>query len=127
MFQVLKCRADDVDGLEEWLKGAKYLSHDIVNELVEIMACAHNLLCKFLVEIRESKWFAIIADETRDASGLEQMCVSIRWVDKAYVVYEDIISIVEVQETDALIISTVLKDALVCLFPSTSAMSWSSL
>ena len=54
MFQLLKCRAADV-GVEDWLKGANYLSHDIVNELVEIMAL--NLLRKLLVEIRHSDFF----------------------------------------------------------------------
>ena len=58
MFQLLKCRAADVDGVEDWLKGANYLSHDIVNEMVEIMAL--NLLRKLLVEIRHSDFFPLL-------------------------------------------------------------------
>ena len=43
-------------------------------------------------------------------------CVSIRWVDESYVVYEDIIGMIEVPETDVLTISCALKDVLVCCF-----------
>ena len=75
LFQLLKCRAADVDCVEDCLKGANYLSHDIANELVDIMAL--NMLRKLLVEIRHSD-FSLIADETRDASSLEQLSVSIR-------------------------------------------------
>jgi len=36
--QLLKCRADDVLGLDGWLQVGHYLSHDVVNELSEEMA-----------------------------------------------------------------------------------------
>ena len=40
--------------------------------------------------------FSLIADEIRDASSLEQLCVSIRWVDESYVACEDIIGMTDV-------------------------------
>lgn len=73
-------------GVDEWLKNGNYLSHDIVNELI-----AHNLLRNLLAEIHQSPWFSLIADETRDESGLEQLSISIRLVDESYSVYEDIV------------------------------------
>ena len=116
LFQLLKCRATVVHGVDEWLKSGKYLSHDIINELVEIMAL--NLLRNLLTEIRQSQWFALISDETRDQSGLEQLCISIRWVDQSYTVSEDIIGMMEMQQTDALTISNALKDVLLrCSLP----------
>ena len=71
LFQLLKCRATVVNGVDEWLQSGKYLSHDIINELIEIMAL--NLLRSLLVEIHQCQWFALIANETRDQSGLEQL------------------------------------------------------
>ena len=45
-------------------------------------------------------------------------CVSIRWVDESYVVYDDIIGMIEVPETDVLTISSAVKDVLVrCFLP----------
>ena len=108
----LKCRATVVNGVDEWLQSGKYLSHDIINELIEIMAL--NLLRSLLVEIHQCQWFALIADETRDQSGLEQLCISIRWVDESYTVSEDNIGMMEMQQTDTLTISNALKDVLLC-------------
>jgi len=62
--QLLKCRADDVQGLDGWLQDGHYLSHDVVNELLEEMA--HQLLLALLDEIRQAEWFSVIAVETRD-------------------------------------------------------------
>ena len=80
LYQVMKCRAEDVLSLHEWLRNRKYLSHDIVNEMIECMA--HQLLCELLSEIKEVEWYALIADETHDLSVKEQFVVTIRWVGK---------------------------------------------
>ena len=79
---------------------------------------ALNLLRSLLVEIHQCQWFALIADETRDQSGLEQLYISIRWVDESYTVSKDIIGMMEIQQTDALTISNALKDVLLrCSLP----------
>ncbi len=39
---------------------------------------AHQVLRNIFVCIKKAKYFAIIADETRDISGIEQLSVSIR-------------------------------------------------
>ena len=111
LLQLLKCRADDVQGLNSWMGDGRYLSHDIVNELLEIMS--HQVLRGLLCEIREAEWFALIADETRDISGIEQLAISLRWVAKDYLVYEDVIALAEVEQTDAATLTSTLKDALV--------------
>ena len=54
------------------MRDGKYLSHDIVNESLEMMA--HHLFRGLLRKIHEMEWFAVIVDETRDASGSEQLC-----------------------------------------------------
>lgn len=38
LHQFLKCRAEDNTGIEEWLKHGSYLSRDIINEIIQLMA-----------------------------------------------------------------------------------------
>ena len=74
---------------------------------------AHHLLRNLLVNIRNAKFFALIADETRNISGLEQFAISLRWVDDSYKVYEDLIGLVQVDTTDAATLSGAIKDMLI--------------
>ena len=109
--QLLQCRAEDVPVLSEWIKGNKYQSHEIVNELMEEMA--HQLLRTLLDEVREAKYFSLIIDETRDASGHEQLAISIRWVDKQFYIHEDFIALLQVEKTDAATLTSVISDCLI--------------
>ena len=102
LLQLLKCRSEDVQGLERWLDDGKYLSH-IINEMM-----SHEVLRSILADVKAAKWFGLIADKTRDVSGAEQFAVSFRWVDSCYNIYEDIISMVEVDQTDAATLSSTL-------------------
>ena len=54
LYQVLTCRGEDVPGLEAWLKKGDYRSHDIVNEMVELMYM--QLLRKLLAEVRAAEF-----------------------------------------------------------------------
>ena len=38
LIQLLKLREADVDGLSSWIKDGRYLSHDIVNEICQIIS-----------------------------------------------------------------------------------------
>ena len=111
LHQLQKFRAEDIVGLERWLSDRAYQSHDIVNELIQLMA--HQLLRHLLREVRQAEWYSVIADETRDASGAEQLGISLRWVDSDYTMYEDLIGLVEVEMTDAATLVEVIKDTLV--------------
>ena len=64
LHPLLKCKANDITGMQQWVKNGSYQSHDIVNEMIQIMA--NQLLQKLLDEIHSAKWYSIIADETRD-------------------------------------------------------------
>lgn len=113
LFQVLRCRMADVEGLEAWINSGKYLSHEVTNEIIELIT--HSLLRNLLVDIRAAKFFALICDETQetqDISGLEQFTISFRWVDSSYEVQEDLIGLVQVDTTDAASLSGVIKDIL---------------
>ncbi|XP_003389518.1 PREDICTED: zinc finger MYM-type protein 1-like [Amphimedon queenslandica] len=111
LVQVLRCRMADVEGLEAWINAGKYLSHEVTNEIVELMA--HALLRNLLVDIRNAKFFALICDETQDISGLEQFTISFRWIDPSYEVQEDLIGLVQVDTTDAASLTGAIKDVLI--------------
>ena len=66
LIQLLKCRATD-----HWIGSGKYLSHEVTNEIIEMMA--HHLPRNILVNIRKAKLFALISDETQDITGLESL------------------------------------------------------
>ena len=79
LFQVLKLRAEDVPGLLDWIKDGKYLSHDIINELINLMG--NEVLRSIVADIhQQSKLFSIISYESRDISNKEQLTCVPRWV-----------------------------------------------
>lgn len=57
---------------------AKYISPTMQNELLQIMA---NMLREEInAEVKEEKWFSIMADESRDNRKSEQLSVVVRYV-----------------------------------------------
>ena len=63
LYQLLKCRSDDVPGISNWLRDGQYLSHEITDELIGMMA--HKVRSDIILsEVREAEWFGIIGDET---------------------------------------------------------------
>ena len=107
----MKLQQTDVEGLQSFIDEGQYISHELINELIEMMS--HQLLQGLLDEIRIAEWFAIIADENSDISHIEQLAISLRWVDTNYIINEDIIALCEVEQTDAATITSTIKDALI--------------
>lgn len=96
---------------EEWTRDGKYLSHDIVNEIIEIMA--HDIIRDLLNEAKQSsQFFTILADETRDCANREQLVVCLRWVAEDYTVSEDPLGLFQVSDTKAQTIYTAIKDVM---------------
>ena len=61
--QLLKLRAEDVLELLEWVENGRYLSHDIINELINMMGNA--VLRSIVADLRKkSQLFSLIADES---------------------------------------------------------------
>lgn len=58
-------------------KNARYLHHSIQNEIVHIMSTM--ILSKISKEIKESVYFAVMADETKDVSKTEQLSIVVRY------------------------------------------------
>ena len=38
LYLLLKFRADNIAGMQQWIEGASYHSHDIINEMIQLMA-----------------------------------------------------------------------------------------
>lgn len=68
----------------------KYLSHDIINEQIEIMV--GHVLNNLIIDNKNSDNFSIITDETRDISGIEQFVFCLHRVDNNYLVNEGLTS-----------------------------------
>ena len=109
--QLLELRAHDSLIVKEFLQNNKYLSHDIINELIELMA--REVTTELLSEIRERKYFSTIVDETRDITGIEQMSFCTRSVDDDYSIYEDFLGFKALTETTSKHIFEQIKDILI--------------
>ena len=64
--QLLTTWSRDNAVIKSWIEERKYMSHDIVNELITLMGQSVSVLRKLLCRIKNSNpcWFAIIVDET---------------------------------------------------------------
>ena len=58
---------------------------------------------------------SILADETRDLSNREQMVICLRWIFSEHAVCEDLIGLVQLDNTTSDTIYSVLKDSIVNL------------
>ena len=70
LYQLQKCRSEDVTIIKDWLDNSNYKSPEIINELLQLMVI---LLRQLVNDICLAEWFSLIADETRDLSGKEQL------------------------------------------------------
>ena len=108
LFQLLLLRKEECPDLIQWIESKRYLSSDIINEIIGIMG--HHVLREILREIRESVRYSLIADESMDSSNKEQLCTSIRWVDNSFNIHEDPVELIDVPKTDSEILTTLIKD-----------------
>uniref|UniRef100_A0A6P4FBL9 Zinc finger MYM-type protein 1-like n=1 Tax=Drosophila rhopaloa TaxID=1041015 RepID=A0A6P4FBL9_DRORH len=109
---ILKTRAEDVSELKSWLNrtGYTWLSHDIQNEILELMA--NKIVSANLEEIRKAKYYAILIDETSDASRKEQVSICLRVASSNLVSTEYFMGFYETASTKAAALFEILKDVL---------------
>ena len=116
LLQLLVLQSEDDPDLSSWLRDRKYLSPDILNEQIRLMA--DSVLRGLLSEMRLAPWFSILADEATDVKFNEQMCIAIRWVDETYEVQEGPLGLIQVPSTDAGTLTAAMKDVLIrCMLP----------
>ena len=90
------------------------MSLNAQNEVLQIMAL--KVLCGIASDIAESGYYSIMADESIDASNIEQLVICIDWVDKEMTVREEYISPMPVTQTNA--------DTIVCCLHQRCAASY---
>ena len=118
LHQVLIMWSSFDSDLKRWISENKYLSHDIVNEQIEMMG--KTLLCVILENVRKCTppWYSLIGDEATDVAYREQFNLSIRWVDNNYEIHEDPLGLFCLPNTTADTLFKVVKDILVlCSLP----------
>ena len=112
--QLLLTWSSNCKDIHEWNKEGKYMSHEIINELIKLMG--NTVLRKIITTIKNSEpfWYSIIADETTDTTCKEQMNICIRYVSDDYVVNEDSLGVHCIPDTKAETLFVALKNVLSC-------------
>ena len=78
-------------------KNAKYTSKVVQNDLLK---AADVVLKEITEEIKDSEGYAVIADETRDISKVEQLALCLRYVSKNLDVKEHFVGFSELSDLD---------------------------
>ena len=114
-YQLNLLRVEDDAEFDNWLKKKqlKYDSPEIQNEMINIMA--QQIVRDLSNQIRTSKFFAILADETTDSSNREQLVICLRWLEEKFNVHEDMVGFYQIDDTGAETIAASIKDALIRL------------
>ncbi|XP_062511818.1 zinc finger MYM-type protein 1-like [Corticium candelabrum] len=118
LSQLLGVWKSGCPNLQLFLREGKYMSHDVVNELITLIGreITKNILSK--INQQHPSWYAIIADGASDVSTKEQLSVCIRSVDGNYVVSEDPIGLYNLPNTTSETIALAIKDVLRrCILP----------
>ena len=95
--------------MESTPRNAKYTSPDIQNGILH--AASRTVIEKIEEEACQAKYFAVMADESRDISKTEQVSLCIRYVINSNV-YEKFLGFYDAQDVDAEALSTLIVKAL---------------
>ena len=77
-------------------RNATYRSKTTQNELLRL--CGDSVLKSLTEEIRDAKYFSVLADEAADVSKIEQMSVVVRFVDKESNIREEFLGFTQCSE-----------------------------
>ena len=89
----------------------KHISRNAQNEILQIMALK---VLRGVRDIAESAYYSIMADESTDASNIEQLVICMCWVDKM-MVHKEYIGLMPVAQTNADTIVVCIKDVLLLM------------
>jgi hypothetical protein len=111
LTQLLRLRAEDVPELLMWLRRTSYkwISHDIVNEMIELMS--HTVLRKVMTVVNKAGFFPIMLDETTDITVREQTSVCFRYVSPDSIdIIEDVVGFYATESTKSDELFKIVKD-----------------
>ena len=111
-LQLMKLRGKDDSNIELWIqkKTDKYTSHDIQNEILDVMA--KSVLREIVDQIKQAGFYSLLADECTDIANKEQLTICLRWIDDKLQPNEEFVGFYEIPYTNAETIATVIKDVL---------------
>ncbi|KMQ93995.1 52 kda repressor of the inhibitor of the protein kinase-like protein [Lasius niger] len=94
--------------LESGAKNSLYISHQIQNDLIQTYSDV--LKGKIIEEVKRASVFSVLADETADISGTEQLSIGVRYLrcdqkNKKPIICEEFLGFVPLQELNSKSIS----------------------
>lgn len=93
--------------ISESSKNATYFSPQIQNEIIDIIG--EYIQEQIIKDVRESRFFSLLADETTDISGKEKLSLCIRFYDKkAHKIMECFLKYVQIENLTSQHISEVI-------------------
>ena len=120
-LELLAFRAKDNELIHQFLikkeKGITYTSHDIQQQLLEIIG--KNMIDVIVDEIKSAGIFALILDESLDISRHEQAAVVLRYVNPQFIVKERFVGFFRVVQTDGESLYRLVQQVLSTLRTST--------
>uniref|UniRef100_A0A1X7V699 TTF-type domain-containing protein n=1 Tax=Amphimedon queenslandica TaxID=400682 RepID=A0A1X7V699_AMPQE len=84
--------------LENSKKNCHYLSPEIQNEFISLLANA--VVDKIVTQVEQAKYFTLLLDETSDVSREEQVSFILRYVNSFGAIVEHFIAVTSVKQTD---------------------------
>jgi hypothetical protein len=114
---LLQYRSECDDNLRTHLAScpgnAKYISHDIQNELIQL--CGEQILSSIVDECRQARFFSLIVDETTDISVREQVSIVVLYINNEGKRQEQFLCFQETYETTGDTLYNLLCDKMVAL------------
>ncbi|XKL62880.1 hypothetical protein PGB90_002713 [Kerria lacca] len=107
-IHILKLRAGDVSELKAWLNQSPH--HNIIEEILKLLA--DSVLRNILLKVKQSKYFALMLDETSDVSKLEQISITVSYVTNDLVIREQFLEFYETKEITTEVLFRTVKDVL---------------
>ena len=97
LLELLELRSIENELIRKKLSSLKYTHHSIQNELLSIIQ--QHILSQIVSEIKTSKYYLIMIDETTDISRHQQVSLVIRYTDDQFNVYERFIGFERASDT----------------------------
>ena len=111
-IQLLLSEARYGSRIYKWLekKGDKFTHSTIQNECLKLMSVL--ILRNISKNVKQSKFYPIMADEVTDVSTHEQLVICIRWIDHNFEPHEDMIQFYQVEGINSETLFKSIKDTL---------------
>ncbi|CAF4129672.1 unnamed protein product [Rotaria sp. Silwood2] len=98
LLELLEFRSAENELIRKKLSTLKYTYHSSQNEILSIIQ--EHILSRIVSEIKISKYYSIMIDETTDISRHQQVSLVIRFIDDQFNVYERFIGFERASDTN---------------------------